>query len=156
MDTCSVPSSMKQPSPMLRAFLAFSLALVALSLAGCATTKNPVDGWTPDGDSGYVNIKGSLQAYIKTIPYGKAVQEDVQTFVDQMPVHRYGDMQQGYVRRSESYWIDHVSLFHNEEGQHAVMIEIPLDGTWTNYVLFYDSHGVRIKAVKWISGYYRS
>jgi hypothetical protein len=141
---------------MPRVFLAFLLALSLVFLSGCATTKNPVDGWTPDGDSGYVNIRGSLQAYIKTIPYGKVVEEDVQKFVDHMPVHRYGDLQQGYVRRSESYWIDHVSLFRNEGGQRAVMIRIPLDGDWTNYVLFYDSHGVRIKVVKWISGHYQS
>jgi hypothetical protein len=141
---------------MPRAFLAFSLALSLVFLSGCATTKNPVDGWKPDEDSGYVNIKGSLQTYIKTIPYGKAIQDDVQNFVDHMPVHRYGDWQQGYVRRSESYWIDNVSLFRNDRDQHAVMIEIPLDGDWTNYVLFYDSQGVRTKVVKWISGHYRS
>ena len=140
----------KQRSPIDYGWLIFSVWLTALTWAtGCRTTTDPLVGWKPDGDSGYV--AGNYQAYIEKIPYGKAVSDDVQKFIRELPMHRGT-----FADRSESYWIDQISLFEDGTGQHAVRIHITFHGTYWNYVLIYNKSNVRIKTVKFSSGKYRS
>jgi hypothetical protein len=42
------------------------------------------------------------------------------------------------------------------KGQHAIKIEIALNGTWWEHVLIYDKENKRIKTIKYSSGGYRS
>jgi len=41
-------------------------------------------------------------------------------------------------------------------GQHAIVIEIALNGTWWHHVLIYDKSDKRIKTTKYIWGHYAS
>ena len=41
-------------------------------------------------------------------------------------------------------------------GQHAIVIEIALNGTWWHHVLIYDKNDKRIKTTKYITGHYAS
>jgi len=128
--------------------------MVVICGAGCvasAPVTDPLAGWTPDGDSGYVNMNGSCQAYVEKIPYGKAISDDVETFIKNLPVHKRMS-----ISRSESYWIDNVSLFKDRTGQHAVKLHMPLNGTYINYVLIYTQSNVRTEVIKFASGTYRS
>jgi hypothetical protein len=49
-----------------------------------------------------------------------------------------------------------VWFFQDEAGQHAVKIEIPLNGIWWQHCLMYDRNNIRIRAIKYKSGGYRS
>jgi hypothetical protein len=142
-----------QMSKSIQSFRAISLIILAslLLTVGCVSTADPLARWKPDGNSGYVDIGGSCQAYVKTIPYGKAISDDVLKFIEEMPVHkgRFKDI-------SESYWIDNISIFKDGTGQRAVKIHFGLDGTYLDYVLIYNESNVRIKTVKFSSGEYRS
>ena len=140
-----------KPASSAHAVIMFVLLTLFSLIGGCVSTTNPLLGWQMEGDSGYVDISGSCQIYIKTIPYGKVVSDDVLLFIDKLPVHKGG-----FATRSESYWIDNISLFKDGTGQHAVKIHIPLDGTYINYVLIYDQLHVRTKVLKFSSGTYRS
>jgi hypothetical protein len=46
--------------------------------------------------------------------------------------------------------------FEDGTGQHAVQIEIPLNGTWWFHVLIYDKDNKRIKTIKYSPGKYAS
>jgi hypothetical protein len=46
--------------------------------------------------------------------------------------------------------------YENGTGQHAVQIEVALNGTWWNHVLIYDKTNKRIKVIKYSPGKYRS
>ena len=46
--------------------------------------------------------------------------------------------------------------FEDGSGQHAVKIEIALNGTWWEHVLIYSKDNKRIETVRYISGHYRS
>jgi hypothetical protein len=129
----------------------FVLILALLSLSGCLSTSDPLTGWMPDGDSGFVDMNGTCQAYVKQIPYGKAVSDDVQTFIDTLPVRKGS-----FADRSESYWIYKISLSKDGMGQHAVQIYLNLNGDYLSYVLIYDGNNVRTKVIKYKSGTYRS
>jgi hypothetical protein len=41
-------------------------------------------------------------------------------------------------------------------GQHAIVIEVALNGTWWNHVLIYNKDDKRIKTIKYSPGHYRS
>jgi hypothetical protein len=129
----------------------YCLIAAIICLAGCVSTTNPTVGWTPDGNSGFVDMNGTCQAYVKTIPYGNAVADDVQTFIDKLPVRRGS-----FADRRESYWIYKISLAKDGAGQHAVQIHLSLDGDYINYVLFYNKDNIRFKVIKFKSGQYRS
>ena len=49
-----------------------------------------------------------------------------------------------------------IGFFEDGTGQHAVRIEIPINGTWWQHVLIYDKDNKRIKTIKYASGNYRS
>jgi hypothetical protein len=129
----------------------FILLVAALVfVAGCESTTNPlVAGWksvAPISCSG-----GEMSATVDTLPGYKAITDDVQIFVNTLPILKdpfgFGD-------RRYCYWIHAVTLFEDGTGQHAVKIEIPLDGTYQNYVLIYDKSNVRIKTMRFASGHY--
>ena len=48
------------------------------------------------------------------------------------------------------------TFFKDGTGQHAVKIEIGLNGVWWEHVLIYDKNGKRVRTIKYASGGYRS
>jgi len=49
-----------------------------------------------------------------------------------------------------------IRLFEDGTGQHAVSIEIAINGTDLAHVLFYDPIGRRVRVIKYTTGHYRS
>ena len=98
---------------------------------GCATqTRNPLEGWhfCPSQDPGKLD---------------KAIQDDYQNYIQTLPA-------------KEKSSVGTIHLFEDGNGQHAVQIEIGLNGTWWEHVLIYDKNNQRIKKIKYSSGHYRS
>jgi hypothetical protein len=51
--------------------------------------------------------------------------------------------------------IDAQNFFYEDKtGQHAVKIEVAVNGTWWIHVLIYDQNDKRIKVIKYIGGHY--
>ncbi|MGA9450330.1 MAG: hypothetical protein WBW41_03185 [Verrucomicrobiia bacterium] len=139
---------------------AFCILLTTFVLAvGCATPKptpDPLAGWKSVGGIGYK--VGEMHADIEQGPYNKAITDDVQKFVDKLPVYRnYHFFESGRapVKRRYCYWLEHITLFEDGTGQHAVDMQMEFGGLGLRYVLFYDKLNVRTKAVK-IKWHYQS
>jgi hypothetical protein len=114
-----------------------NLALVCLMLMpmfilgfGCNTSKptpDPLAGWQMDFNSQPDQmIEMDYQDYIQTLT------PDERKFA-----------------RAGHYYKDGT-------GQHALVVEIALNGTWWNHVLIYDKDNKRIKTIKYSPGSYRS
>jgi hypothetical protein len=109
----------------------FLVLFGALSLGGgCATHSDPLAGWhfCPSQDPNKLN---------------KSIRDDYQNYIQTLPSE---DKKYAYYAHS----------FEDGTGQHAVQIEIPLNGTWWEHVLFYDNDNKRVKTVKYSNGGYRS
>lgn len=104
----------------------------------------PLAGWK---SIGIVGIKThEMSADIEVIPNHKAISDDVQVFVNKLPIQKdpfgFGD-------RRYCYWIEYpVEFFEDGTGQHAVSFHIATGGLDLRYVLFYDKSDVRIKVVR--------
>jgi hypothetical protein len=48
------------------------------------------------------------------------------------------------------------SFFEDDTGQHAVRIEIGIDGNSWEHILIYDKDNKRVKTFKYVAGHYRS
>jgi hypothetical protein len=133
----------------------FLLALAVLTLAaGCESTTDPLAaGWKPVAPMGYK--VGEMSADITPLPGYKAISDDVQNFVNKLPVDHLADYAGGGTRRW-CYWIFGVTLFEDGTGQHAVKIKINRVNHDENYVLIYDKSNKRIKAISFSSGHYAS
>jgi hypothetical protein len=71
------------------------------------------------------------------------------------------DDYRGYIQEElipKHYFIDEndIWLYEDGTGQHAVRIDIPINGTYWEHVLIYDKNNKRIKVMKYIGGSYRS
>lgn len=130
---------------VLRGLFLATLCLVA----GCENTVDPLVGWKWVAPVGYK--VGEMRAVIDTIPGYKAISDNVQDFVNKLPISysKYGN-------RRYCYWIADVTMYEDGTGRHAVKIEIPLDGTRHNYVLVYDKSNVRMKVIRFSSGHFSS
>jgi len=145
------PSFYRQAtSAMIPTRALFSILMtVVLSTVGCVSTTNPLAGWRSDGCSCYVDMNGSCQAYVQSIPYSKAVSDDVLHFIARMP--RHGD-NYSHGSGKESNWIFGILLFKDGASRHAVEIETVAEGLYLNYVLIYDKDNQRIKVLKFTDG----
>ena len=94
-----------------------------------------------------------MSAAISPIRGYEAISDDTQEFVNKLPVDRVPDYCGGGTRRW-CYWITSMTLFEDGTGQHAVSFEIPRHGTRWGYVIIYDKSNKRIKAVRYVMGYY--
>jgi hypothetical protein len=56
----------------------------------------------------------------------------------------------------ERKYVGPLQFFEDGAGQHAVEIEIALNGTWWFHVLIYDKNNQRVKVIKYSPGGYRS
>ena len=73
----------------------------------------------------------------------KAIRDDYQDYIQKLP-------------SKEKKYVGVVNIFEDGTGQHAVKIEINLNGTEWSHVLTYDKNDKRIKVIKYVSGHYRS
>jgi hypothetical protein len=140
---------MKIPSLIL-------LVAAFLLLVGCESTKDPLLGWKSVAQIGCKS--GEMSATIETLPTYKAITDDVQVFVNKLPIEYFyqnlGYQDEKTTMRRYCYWIQRITLFEDGTGQHAVKIEIPVNGDYLNYVLIYDKSNARIKTTKFSSGHY--
>jgi len=97
---------------------------------GCSSPKP-----TPDPLAGWQKAYGEEPNQI--------IEKDYQDYI-----HTLSPDEQKYARVSGYY--------KDGTGQHAVQIEIPLNGTWWFHVLIYDKDNKRIKTIKYSSGGYSS
>ncbi len=138
-----------------RLALCFLASFMVVLSVGCdhqtESTVDPINGWK------YVDKIEfecrEMDAVIAELPAYKAITDDVQRYVNQLPVHK-GGSSDGSDDRRETLWISFITLYEDGTGQHAVKIEIPVDGTYQNYVIIYDRNNTRIKAMKFASGHY--
>src|ERR1700722_9820103 len=102
------------------------LTLIVAGLAlftGCESESNtdPLVGWKMVIPVDYK--PGEMSATIDPIPGYKAISDDVQDYVNKLPISKdpfgYGD-------RRYCYWIQDITLFEDGKGGHAIKIEIPV------------------------------
>jgi hypothetical protein len=108
--------------------LQICLLAIFVGIAGCATP-NPLAGWNAD---------------YKAEP-DKAIVADCQDYIQRLP------LKQKKLVDSAS-----ISFYKNRPDQHAIKIEIPLNGVWHEHVLIYGRDNDRIKVIKYSDGGYRS
>ena len=139
-------------NPIKKFALIFMTLTAMLALGfGCNTSKttpDPLAGWKSVGNISY--RVDEMHAYIDQGSYNKAIIDDVQQFVNNLPISHgpYGD-------RRYSYWLQHITLFEDGTGQHAVDMQMEFGGLGLRYVLFYDKSNVRTKVQK-IEWHYQS
>ena len=114
-----------------------------------ARHSNPIEGWKSVGEVGCKN--GEMTAEISPIPGYKVISDDVQKFVNKLPVDHFSDC-----TRRWCYWIEDMRFYEDGTGRHAVSFQIPHNGTSWGYVLIYDKNNERLKAVRYVQGHYMS
>jgi hypothetical protein len=104
------------------------LALYAalFCITGCVTHPDPLAGWKPASQNPDQAIVSDYQDYLQKLP-----PED----------RRYAGP---------------VEYYEDGMGQHAVLINIGLNGIAWEHILIYDKNNRRIKTTKYASGHYRS
>lgn len=70
--------------------------------------------------------------------------KDYQDYIEKLPYQEKKFVQGG------------IWFFKNATGQHAIRIEIPVNGTWREHVLIYDEDNKRIRTIKYAGGKYAS
>ena len=99
-------------------------------MSGCVVSKptsDPLAGW---------------HFYSRT-KISQAITQDYQDYIQTLPA-------------AQKYFVGRPDFFENEIGQHAVKIEIDLNGTWREHILIYDANNKRIQVIKYKGGTYRS
>jgi hypothetical protein len=124
------------------------LVAVFVFVAGCESTTDPLVGWKTVASIGYKS--GEMSATVDTLPGYKAITDDVQNFVNKLPIRRreFGPGQ--IIERRYCYWLGGITLFEDGTGRHAVKIGIDLGYSTQNYVLIYNKSNVRIKTTRFI------
>ena len=107
------------------------LAALLGGCGGCQTkTPDPLAGWKVLFSRDYEK-------------FDKAITDDYQDYIQKLPP-------------KERNGVGPISYFEDGTGQHAVRIEIAINGTDWAHVLIYDKNNKRIKVIKFVSGHYRS
>jgi hypothetical protein len=107
------------------------LSAMFIWVTGCVAPKP-----TPDPLAGfYVSSLGNLDN-------NKAIMDD------------YKDYIQKNLSAEERKYAGPIFYFEDGSGQHAVRIEIGLNGTSWEHVLIYDKDNKRIKTIKYVAGHY--
>jgi hypothetical protein len=113
-------------------FAFYILLAASFYWTGCemfASHTNPIAGWQ---SSSLTNFGSN-----------KAISDDFQTYINRLPPklrNGVGPMQ----------------FYQDGTGQHAVMVEIALNGTDWAHVLIYDKDNKRVKVYKYVAGHYQS
>jgi hypothetical protein len=124
------------------------LVAVFVFVAGCESTTDPLVAWDQLAMIGYKS--GEMSATVDTLPGYKAITDDVQNFVNKLPISRreFGPGQ--IVERRYCYWMKGITFFADGTGRHAVNIAIDMGYSTQNYVLIYNKSNVRIKTTRFI------
>jgi hypothetical protein len=115
---------------------------------------NPIEGWKPVGSMGCK--VGYMSDTIDTLPGYKPISDDVQDYVNKLPVDTTRYDPKVNSDRRWCYWIQDMTFYEDGTGQHAVSFTIPHDGTDWGYVLVYDKNNKRVRAVRYVAGHYMS
>jgi hypothetical protein len=128
--------------------LSFILLITAsVFVAGCESETDPLVSWKSVAPISYKT--GEMSATIDTLSGYKAITDDVQAFVNKMPISvTYYDSGPPDKKRY-CYWIEEITLFEDGTGRHAVKIKI--GAMYQNYVLIYNKDNVRIKTTRFRS-----
>jgi hypothetical protein len=110
-------------------FIALITAIVLIS--GCdapapKSTPNPLAGWNFETRNPNQTIEKDFRDYIQTLP------------------------------PEEKKYVGTIHFLSDGTGQHAINIEIGIDGTWWEHVLIYDKSDKQIKSMKYPNGHYSS
>jgi hypothetical protein len=110
------------------------LLLVTLLGTGCWTAEppakqaqNPLAGW-------------------RTVRYGQpslAIEKDYQEYIENLPTREK-------MAAAVSRYLE------NDSGQHAILVEVALRGTWWYHILVYAHDDRRINVIKYSQGHYQS
>jgi hypothetical protein len=117
---------------LLRNLGRFFVVLVILGMAAFAGYEllkpkpDPLAGWQ-----------------IEFMPVNPSVEKDCQDYTHKLPP-------------DEKPYAHAVNYFKDGTGQHAVLIEVDLNGTAWNHVLFYDKDNKRIKILKYVGWHHMS
>ncbi|WP_237712383.1 hypothetical protein [Pedosphaera parvula] len=102
-------------------------------ISGCAASRpdpNPLQGWN------YCFSRNPFRS-------NKTVLDDYHDYIQKLPPE-------------ERKFVGIINFFEDGTGQHAVQIEIPLNGTWWEHDLIYDKENKRVKVIKHRNGRYQS
>jgi hypothetical protein len=109
--------------------LALALCVMIFSGCSCSTTKtDPLVGWKILFSSDYKK-------------FDKAIVDDYNNYIQQLPL-------------DEKNNIGPIQFFEDGAGQHAVKMEIALNGTDWAHVLIYGKDNKRLKVIKYKVGHY--
>ena len=121
-------------SRTLIAQFAFCMALAGILFsAGCAmwgSRPDPLEGWRMCRSQDPRDLD-------------RAISDDYQDYVRHLPSR-------------ERNYVGPIELFEDGTGQHAVKIEIALNGTWLEHLLIYNSQNERVRAITYKHGHYAS
>ena len=124
---------MKELKRVLNRFV-IPLTLIGLMcLTGCAGLAHrgdPLEGWKMCWSQDPQKLD-------------KQIRDDYQSYIDRLP------------HRQRKYVVG-IDLFEDGKGQHAVKIEIPLNGAWLEHLLIYNSQNQRVRAITYKHGHYAS
>jgi hypothetical protein len=112
----------------------FALLTMLLLSGGCVSKPHPdpLAGW-------------QLCRSTEPIPSNKMISDDYHDYIKTLPPE-----ERRFVNDSN------ISVFKDSTGQHAVKIEIPLNGTRWEHNLIYDKDNRRIRVTKHKAGRYQS
>jgi hypothetical protein len=117
---------------------------------------NPIAGWKQVSEVGCRDRE--MSAEISPISGYKEISDDVQKFVNKLPIdHDFASQLSGYRTRAPRrwcYWIQDMAFYEDGTGQHAVAFTIIHDGTGWGYYLIYDKNNKRVKAGRYVNGHY--
>jgi hypothetical protein len=108
------------------------LLAVFLGGFGCSSSRP-----TPDP------LTGFHVSDLKNLHSNKAITDDYQDYIQKLSPE-------------ERKYTGPISFFEDGTGQHAVVIEVALNGTVWNHVLFYDKDNKRTKVMKYVGYHYMS
>jgi hypothetical protein len=110
------------------------LMLMSTFILGCGcNTSKPI----PDPLAGFhASSLGNLDS-------NKAITDDYKTYIRTLSPE-------------EQKYAGPILFYEDGTGQHAVRIEIGLNGVWWEHVLFYDKNNKRVKTMKYSNGGYQS
>ena len=111
----------------------FCILLAASFLVGGCSASKP----TPDPLAGY------HWCSLVTLDSNKAISDDYRDYINKLPPE-------------ERKYVGPLQFFEDVSGQHAIMIEVALNGTDWAHVIFYDKNNKRVKAIKYVAGHYAS
>ncbi len=112
-------------------FIVCCLLAMFLCGFGCSSSKptpDPLAGWQKD---------------YKSRPGDQIIEKDYKAYIQTLSPE-------------EKKYMGGTNFFEDGTGQHAVRIEVNLNGATWYHVLLYDKDNKRIKVIKYVAGFYMS